>query len=179
MIHLIVHIDFLRPKKSRILETASFPFASQISTNQARKMQFAVAEARIILVSSAKNRIFLAWFGEKWVVKIKDAIFRECAKKSFYIRFRFGISQKSYFSISTPVRSPFRPTFRCHFESPWGIYILNIKFLCLLEFCQYARKYSEKAVLWNDKDLKIKWGIKKPIISKKDRSAQKFKDIKF
>ena len=28
----------------------------------------------------------------------------------------------------------------------WGIYILNIKFLCLLEFCQYAAKCSEKAV---------------------------------
>ena len=28
--------------------------------------------------------------------------------------------------------------------------------------------YSEIGILWNDQDLKIKWPIKNPIISKKD-----------
>ena len=51
--------------------------------------------------------------------------------------------------------------------------------IVLYSCTNYRHAKSEKAVLWNDKDLKIKWGIKKPIISKKDRSAQKFKDIKF
>ena len=57
----------------------------------------------------------------------------------------------------------------------------NSKFLFIVLYSctNYRHAKSEKAVLWNDKDLKIKWGIKKPIISKKDRSAQKFKDIKF
>ena len=36
----------------------------------------------------------------------------------------------------------------------WGIYILNIKFLCLLEFCQYAAKCSEKAVFFG-----LIWGF--------------------
>ena len=33
----------------------------------------------------------------------------------------------------------------------------------------YRDKNSEKGILFNDKDLKIKWPIKKPIISTKDR----------
>ena len=51
--------------------------------------------------------------------------------------------------------------------------------IVLYSCTNYRHAQSEKSILWNDKDLKIKWGIKKPIISKKDRSAQKFKDIKF
>ena len=35
----------------------------------------------------------------------------------------------------------------------------------------------ERSIKWNDKNLKIKWGIKNPIISKRDRSAQSFVDI--
>jgi|TARA_B100000780_G_C20994861_1_gene397907 dTDP-4-dehydrorhamnose 3,5-epimerase len=32
----------------------------------------------------------------------------------------------------------------------------------------YRNEKSEKGILWNDKQLKIKWPIKRPIISKKD-----------
>ena len=32
-------------------------------------------------------------------------------------------------------------------------------------------------VLWNDKDLKIKWNIKKPIVSKKDENGVFFKSL--
>ena len=49
-------------------------------------------------------------------------------------------------------------------------------FLCLSKTCgvyykcsQYRDKNSEKTILWNDKALKIKWPIKKPILSKKDK----------
>ena len=38
---------------------------------------------------------------------------------------------------------------------------------------------NEIGVMWNDKDLKIKWGIKKPIISIKDNSNKLLKDIDF
>ena len=40
----------------------------------------------------------------------------------------------------------------------------------------YRNKYSEHGILWNDKSLKIKWPIKKPIISKKDKKNPRFKD---
>ena len=39
-------------------------------------------------------------------------------------------------------------------------------------------KKSEEGILWNDVDLNIEWGIKNPILSEKDKNAQKFKDFK-
>ena len=41
---------------------------------------------------------------------------------------------------------------------------------------QYQDKKSEKGILWDDKDLNIKWPIKKPIISNKDKSNLTFKE---
>ena len=49
-------------------------------------------------------------------------------------------------------------------------------FLCLSKECtvnykcsQYRHKESETTLNWNDKDLNIKWPIKNPILSKKDK----------
>ena len=51
-------------------------------------------------------------------------------------------------------------------------------FLCLSKTCtinykcsQYRNEKSEKTLSWNDKDVKIKWPVKKPILSKKDKNA--------
>ena len=45
-------------------------------------------------------------------------------------------------------------------------------------FCSdYRDKKSEVSIKWNDVDLKINWGIKKPILSKKDKSAPSLKDF--
>ena len=48
-------------------------------------------------------------------------------------------------------------------------------FMCLSKTCtiyykcsNFRNKKSEVTLKWNDKDLKIKWPIKKPILSKKD-----------
>ncbi len=41
----------------------------------------------------------------------------------------------------------------------------------------YREENSERGILWNDKSLKIKWPIKKPIISKKDKLNPEFKDF--
>ena len=35
----------------------------------------------------------------------------------------------------------------------------------------YRDKNSEVSIRWNDKKLKIKWGISKPVLSKKDKKA--------
>jgi len=43
---------------------------------------------------------------------------------------------------------------------------------------QYRIASSEKAIKYNDKKLRIKWPIKKPIISKKDRNAMTFFEFK-
>ena len=51
-------------------------------------------------------------------------------------------------------------------------------FLCLSKECtvnykcsEYRNSKSEKTLSWNDKTLKIKWPIKKPILSKKDKNG--------
>jgi len=42
----------------------------------------------------------------------------------------------------------------------------------------YRSAKHEIGILWNDKDLKVKWPIKNPIISKKDRKNIKFSEFK-
>ena len=42
----------------------------------------------------------------------------------------------------------------------------------------YRDPKSEVTIKWNDPDLKINWGTKKPIISKKDKFALSLKDFK-
>ena len=56
-------------------------------------------------------------------------------------------------------------------------------FLCLSDKCivhykcsEYRHKESEKTLNWNDQEVKIKWPIKKPILSKKDKIG---KDLEF
>ena len=58
-------------------------------------------------------------------------------------------------------------------------------FLCLSKECavyykcsNYRDKNSEKTIKWDDKDLKIKWPITKPLLSKKDKVGIKFTDFK-
>ena len=43
----------------------------------------------------------------------------------------------------------------------------------------YRNKNSEIGINWNDKDLKINWNIKSPILSKKDKNNFKFEDVRF
>ena len=57
-------------------------------------------------------------------------------------------------------------------------------FLCLSKHCavyykctNYRDKNSEVTIKWNDKNLKIKWKKKKPILSKKDKEGIKFSEF--
>ena len=42
---------------------------------------------------------------------------------------------------------------------------------------QYRNAGSERTIKYNDKEIKIKWPIKKPILSKKDKNAITFKEF--
>ena len=42
---------------------------------------------------------------------------------------------------------------------------------------EYYHRASERAVRWNDRDIGIKWPIKKPELSEKDAAAPRLKDI--
>ena len=41
----------------------------------------------------------------------------------------------------------------------------------------YQNKDSEKTLLWNDKNINIKWPVKKPILSKKDKIGLSFNEL--
>ena len=42
----------------------------------------------------------------------------------------------------------------------------------------YRSKNNEVGIVWNDKDLKVKWPLNKPIVSIKDRNNISFKNFK-
>ena len=57
-------------------------------------------------------------------------------------------------------------------------------FLCLSKNCtvnykcsNYRDVNSEKTLAWNDENLKIKWPVKKPILSKKDKIGLSLKEF--
>ena len=54
-----------------------------------------------------------------------------------------------------------------------GVLGLDKENIILYTCTNYRDKANEVSIKWNDKDLNIKWGIKKPILSVKDRQAQK------
>lgn len=42
----------------------------------------------------------------------------------------------------------------------------------------FYNKESEKGIIWNDPDLNISWPVENPILSEKDKTLPKFKDLK-
>ena len=85
--------------------------------------------------------------------------------KNFGKYFSINISDKNGFSIYIP------PGFAHGFV---GLKEENI----LSYHCtNYRSATNEVGIKWNDKDLKIKWPINKPILSTKDKNNISFKDF--
>ena len=57
-----------------------------------------------------------------------------------------------------------------------GFYCYDKENIVLYGSTNYRHKNSEKGIIWNDKDLKIKWPRKKPKLSKKDKSNLTLKE---
>ena len=93
----------------------------------------------------------------------------DCRKKSktFGKHFKIILSEKNCKSIYIP------PGF-LH-----GFLGLGKENIVIYGCTNYRDQKSEIGVNWNDKDLKINWNIKSPILSKKDNQNLKFKDVKF
>jgi len=91
----------------------------------------------------------------------------DCRKKSktFGKNYRIILSEKNARSIYIP------PGF-IH-----GFLGLEKENIVVYGCTNYRDKNSEIGVLWNDADLKIKWPIKKPIISVKDKNNISFKEF--
>tara|TARA_B100000401_G_scaffold380795_1_gene282580 strand:- start:13 stop:528 length:516 start_codon:yes stop_codon:yes gene_type:complete len=59
-----------------------------------------------------------------------------------------------------------------------GFLSLKKENIVIYSCTKYRDKESEIGVKWNDPDLNINWGIKNPILSKKDKKNIYFKDLK-
>ncbi len=58
-----------------------------------------------------------------------------------------------------------------------GFSVLSDEAIFSYKCTNYYSKVDERAILFNDPDLKIDWKVKQPIVSEKDLKASKFKDI--
>ena len=101
--------------------------------------------------------------------KILDVVI-DCRpkSKSFGRHFKTILSEKNCKSLLIPA------------GFAHGFCGLENENLVLYGFTNYRSKKYEVGILWNDNTLKIKWPIKKPIISKKDKnniSFDKFKNL--
>ena len=86
--------------------------------------------------------------------------------KTFGKTFKIEMSEYSDFSLYIP--EGFAHGFLCKSD----------KCMIFYKCSNYRNKNSEKTVQWNDKKLKIKWPVKKPILSPKDEDGLTFDEIK-
>ena len=100
--------------------------------------------------------------------KILDVVV-DCRRKSktFGKHFKIILSEKNCKSVFIP------PGF-IH-----GFLGLDKENIIIYSCTNYRDKNSEIGIKWNDKDLKINWNVKKPILSKKDAKNLEFKEVRF
>ena len=106
----------------------------------------------------------------KFITVLKGKIFDvvvDCRKnsKTFGQYFSIVLSEKQNTSL-------FIPEGFAH-----GYCSLTRDSLLHYKMTEYRDKKLEKGILWNDKDLNIKWPLKNPIISVKDKSNISFKNF--
>jgi len=126
-------------KKKFIFDCLSF---SKKNTLRGLHLQTKKSQAKIITVAQGK---------------ILDVVVDLRKKSKTYGKhFSIEISHDSDFSLFIP--GGFAHGFMC----------LSKTCLVYYKCTNYRNKESEITIKWNDKDLNIKWPIKKPILSKKD-----------
>ena len=58
-----------------------------------------------------------------------------------------------------------------------GFYVLSDKAKINYKTTEYFNKKNEKGIIWNDKDLNIKWPVKNPILSLRDKKFSNLKTV--
>lgn len=105
----------------------------------------------------------------KFLTILKGSIFDVAVdlrknSKTFGKYFSITLSNKSYSSIYIP--EGFAHGFCC----------LDKENIIYYSCSNYREKDKEVGILWNDKDLKIKWPLKNPILSQKDSQNISFRE---
>lgn len=108
---------------------------------------------------------------DKLITVLRGKIFDVCVdcrknSKTFGKHFKIYLSEKENKSLLIPA------------GFAHGFYALTNDVILHYKCSQYRDARSEIGILWNDKDLKIKWPIKKIIISEKDKKNISFKELK-
>ena len=80
-----------------------------------------------------------------------------------------------YFSIIMSFKDDF--SFYIPKNFAHGFLCLSMKCTVNYKCSEYRDVNSEKTLAWNDEILKIKWPVKKPILSKKDKNGLKFNNF--
>ena len=140
-------------KKNFILKNYVYDYISYSKKNVIRGLHFQINNQQ-----------------EKYITVINGKIFDVCLdlrknSKTFGKVFTSILSKKNCRSIIIP--KGFAHGY-CALEKDSILYYKN---------SDYFFKKDQSGILWNDSDLKIKWPINKPIISKKDKNNSSFKNF--
>ena len=137
-------------EQNKIKKKFIFDYFSLSKKNVIRGLHLQLKKPQAKLISVMTGKIF-------------DVVL-DCRKGSptFGRHFTINISAKDNTSLYIP--EGFAHGF-CSLENDTVLYYKN---------SNYRNKRYESGILWNDKDLKIKWPIKKPIISSKDKKNLSF-----
>mgnify|MGYP001286815991 CR=1 FL=1 len=131
-----------------------FDYFSLSKKNVVRGLHIQLKKPQIKLISVINGKIF-------------DVVL-DCRKDSATFGQYFTIYMTAKDNISLYIPEGFAHGF-CSLDDNTVLYYKN---------SNYRFKKYEAGILWNDKDLKIKWPIKKPIVSKKDKKNMKFIEFK-
>ena len=140
-------------RESELNVKFKFDCLSYSKKNTLRGMHIQLKNTQAKLVTVTEGKIFDA------VIDLRKK------SKTFGKSFSIIISDKSDFSLFIP--AGFAHGFLC----------LSKKCTLYYKCNNYQNKNSEKTLLWNDKKIKIKWPVKKPILSKKDKIGLSFNDL--
>jgi dTDP-4-dehydrorhamnose 3,5-epimerase len=140
---------FLREtfKKKIIKKNLIFTIISKSNKNVLRGLHLQTKNAQDKYISVLKGKI------------LDVAVDLRKNSKTFGKHFKLIISEKNSKSV-------FIPKGFAH-----GFLGLDKENIVLYGCTNYRSKNHEVSLLWNDPDLKINWGVKKPILSSKDNNA--------
>ena len=140
---------FLREtfKKKIIKKNLIFTIISKSNKNVLRGLHLQTKNAQDKYISVLKGKI------------LDVAVDLRKNSKTFGKHFKLIISEKNS-------KSFFIPKGFAH-----GFLGLDKENIVLYGCTNYRSKNHEVSLLWNDPDLKINWGVKKPILSSKDSNA--------
>jgi len=139
--------------ENKFKKKLKFAIVSSSKKNVVRGMHFQIKQAQDKLITVIKGKILDV------VVDIRKS------SKTFGKHFKIILSENNAKFLYVP--KGFAHGFL-------GLEKENI----VVYYCSnYRNPKYERSINWNDKSLKINWGIKKPIISKKDKNAILLKDF--